>query len=850
MNNVKQAQEIDYKRLAKIILSRWYWIAGSVVLFYFMGYLYLRYKQPMYISEASLKFDEKKSELTELINVRNLYDRTNKVESEKSVIRSRAVALSAMAAMDYKISFYKEGKFVTTDLYPEKPLLIEILEVDYPSAGNSRKRPLQFSFKYKNVKNYHLSYVDDQEPIDKDYSFGETVKIRGLKFRIVSIMPIKNPGDSFLFVFNGPSQFLARLKKSLKLDDTQNLNILNLKITDQNPYFAADALNSLLKAYLEFDKKQRSVSATQTTSFIDTLLGDMSSDLRNSGLAIEKFKKESQLLDISTVSQGKIEELSSLETEQHKVKIQLMLVKLLDKDFTSNSLVIKNAFTNSNGNGVFQHSNTSQDNRFSSSLLDDKIRKDEVFENNLTNANSINANLQGVTDPQLNSLLTILNELLVKKKLELETYNVSSVHIKNLDQQINTYRISVRNNLKDQIKKNNSLLAYLSNRIDVTRSTLKDLPGTERNLINLQSSFNVNQKVHAYLSEKKLESQISKASVIPGAIILDSAVLSTIPISPIPREIYTLFVLIGLIAGLSGIFLIRTFNPYLYNRETIEGLTRMPILGMIKKLPFDKLNDFKIPAIDNPRSAFSESVRSVRTNLSFIASEKQCKVICITSEISGEGKSFTAMNLSAALSLIEKKVVLISADLRKHKMHHDLGIHSTNGLSNYLSGQADLQEILISTEIPNLSIIPSGPLPPNPSELLQTLKMRKLIEILEEHFDFIILDTAPIGLVSDAMPLLKMADITLFVIRYGVSSYYSALLPDKISKEFNLKSSAIILNAFESNSFHSQYYASTKHHHYQTASYKAYQYYTEEGQTTSGFHKTLTSWKKKQKSHG
>jgi tyrosine-protein kinase Etk/Wzc len=807
----------------------------------------------MYVSEASLKFDEKKSELTELINVRNLYDRTNKVESEKSVIRSRAVMFNAISAMDYKVSFFKQGKFITKDLYPEKPLLIEILKISYPMGGSSVKAPTQYTFKYRSSKSYNLTFIVDHRKVDKEYLFGQIVTINNLNFKIVSVLPSNTHGDSFLFTFNDPSDFLVRIKRTLKLDDTQNLNVLNLKITDNNPNFAADALNAILKAYLEFDKKQRSVSATQTTNFIDTLLLGMSSHLRESGLAIEKFKEDSHLLNITTLADEKIEELSGLETEHQKVKIQLMLTGLLKKDFESKDYVFPKELLKRNSDTIL-HRPIDLPNiiRTSSSSKNKgtKFNEEQTSIINSAKENSINANLQGVTDPQLNLLLVTFNELLTRKKTELETYNANSIHVKKLDQQINTLRLSIQSNLKSQAQKNESLLNYVSNRIAVVKTTLGNLPRAERNLINLQSSFNVNQKVHAYLSEKKLESQISRASVIPGAIILDHAMLSTIPISPIPRDVYTLFLLTGFIVGIAGLFLVRMLNPYLFNRETIEGLTNVPILGMIKKLPFVELNAFKIPAIDNPRSAFSESVRSVRTNLSFVASDKQCKVICITSEISGEGKSFTAMNLAATLSLIDKKVVLISADLRKYKMHHHLGIKSTNGLSTYLSGQADLKDILISTDVHNLSIIPSGSLPPNPSELLQTHKMQNLLEFLKEIFDFIILDTAPIGLVSDAMPLLKMADINLFVIRYGISSYYSALLPDKISKEFNLKNSAIILNAFESNSFYGQYYSSTKDYNYQVAGYNAYQNYSDEGDKTRSFFEKVISWRNKQENHG
>ncbi len=213
---------------------------------------------------------------------------------------------------------------------------------------------------------------------------------------------------------------------------------------------------------------------------------------------------------------------------------------------------------------------------------------------------------------------------------------------------------------------------------------------------------------------------------------------------------------------------------------------------------------------DAPKTLFAESVRSVRTNISFLAPDIINKVICITSETSGDGKSFTAANLARSLSMIDKRVIVIAADLRKSMLHQVFNTDNQVGLSNYLSGQAEMDEIII-TKSDSLSFITGGPVPPNPSELLCGHKMTALLAILKKEYNYVIIDSAPVGLVSDAVPILKIADVNLFIIRAGLSRYHAATVPERLSKELNLANFHIILNAFDHDKLHRSYYSSGNH---------------------------------------
>jgi tyrosine-protein kinase Etk/Wzc len=332
-----------------------------------------------------------------------------------------------------------------------------------------------------------------------------------------------------------------------------------------------------------------------------------------------------------------------------------------------------------------------------------------------------------------------------------------------------------------------------------------------------------------------LDAQINSAGILPGATIVDYAQPNSTPVSPNEHSIHQSAIILGFVIGLGLIILIRILNPFIYDKETIESLTTIPILGIIRKFPEPIDEDStQILAISKPRSIFAESVRSVRTNLSFLASEKLSKVICITSEVAGEGKSFVAVNLASTLSIIDKKVILIAADLRRSKIHKTFNVPNDKGLSNYLANQCKLDEIILHSQQGALDFMVSGPVPPNPSELLHTTRMAALIEELRSRYDVIMFDTAPIGLVSDAIPLIRMSDINIFVIRSGKSKFYSATVPQRIAQEYHLDNTSIILNAFSEDLLHSRYYTTKFTGEQYGSRYYYYSDYT--GYESSGYY--------------
>ncbi len=774
-------QHIDYYKLVRIVWSRWYWIAGCVFVSLVIARLYLWYTPESYSTTASLKFNENRSELSDLLkSSASYYDRTNKLQAEMFVIQSRQVILNAISRLDYKVSYFLKGRIRTTDIYPSVPFPIEVIRQDSINFYRGI-----FNITQKDAEHFELSWNYGNEHVEKTYRFGEAIKVPGIIFRIQSG---SGSFSTYLFKFNTEEDFLGRVLGGLQMQEAaKSSNVLQLTQTDGNPRFASDVLNAILQEYVAFDKTAKSRSASQTIEFIEEQLAFLTNQVYRSGSALAQFKQQRNLVDFQTNTQLYVGKLTEQQSQKNLLEIQELAINQLEQQVRNN--------------------------------------RDQV---------SLNFNLEGSVDPLLSGLIAQLNGLIIDRGKKLTQFNSNAQPVLDIDKQMAEIKRAITNNIRLARERDQKTLQYINSQINQVQQKLSGLPTAEKDFVNLQADFDINQKVFSYLSEKKLEAQISRAAVVPGASIIENAFTSYRLVSPLPGKIYTQFLLIGFLSGLGLIFLARMLNPYIYDKETVESLTTIPIIGIIRKFPsyIDKDNK-QVLSLQKPKSIYAESVRSVRTNLSFLAAEKRSKVVCITSEVAGEGKSFVSINLASTLALIEKKVIVIGADLRVPKLHHTFENKNKIGLSTYLSDQHKIKDIIFPTGVENLDFIPSGPIPPNPAELLHSTQMKSLIRDLKKMYDFIILDTAPIGLVSDSIPIIRLAGVNLFVIRAGVSHYKAATVPDRLAMEYDLKNIAIVLNAFDENALHGRYYTTD----YASSDYKDYYYYSDYSGSASYYSK-------------
>jgi tyrosine-protein kinase Etk/Wzc len=752
-------QEFDYFKMAKILVSRWYWIAGMALACYIAADVYLWYTPKTYSTTASLKLEENKTEISEIVGVTGTSTDKgfSRIQSETFVMQSRRLIINAVKDLGYPINFYIEGRVRTNsfELYPQKPLQIKIVKFDSLRFDSGI-----ITFKPIDQTTFSLSYKNERGDIKRDFRFGDPVSIDSTSFSIAYVPGIEK-SPMYMFKFNNPDGLANRVLAGLQISELiKNSNIISLRETDANPQFAANILNAIMKEYLVYDHEKKQLSASQIISFIDKQLDTISGKVKSSEKAIENFKRSSKLIDVNTAAQAQLGKSTESEAQRALLKIQLNTIQEARKNILSG-----------NNNATF------------------------------------NFSLEGSQDQAITTQINTYNTLMSNRNVLLKSYNAKSSPIQDIDRQLIQFKSALVENLDFSAKAMQNRISAYDKQLEAGDQKMATMPAAERELVSLNRDLEISEKVYNLLSEKKLDAQISRSAIAPGATIIEQAQPNFTPVAPDEHSIRRTALISGLILGLGLIILIRVLNPYIYDKETVESLTTIPIIGVIRKFnhKLDE-NSSGILVLSQPKSIFAESVRSVRTNLSFLAAEKQNKVICVTSEVAGEGKSFVSINLSSTLSLIDKKVVLIAADLRRSKLHETFHVANDTGLSNYLANQVALDDIILTTSQENLDFIASGPVPPNPSELLHNERMKTLIEDLSLRYDFVMIDTAPVGLVSDSIPLIRLSDINVFVIRSGKSKFYAATIPQRIDSEYNLNNSVIILNAFEEDLLHSRYY--------------------------------------------
>lgn len=781
-------QEIDYIRLLRIFLSRWYWILGAVLIGMFIAYINLRFTPSTYQSSALLKFDDKKTEISELININSYYDRKDKIQSEIYVIQSRTLLSQAVNRLNYPYSFFKIGTVLESETYPNQPCEVEILKIDSNSIFN-----YNFIYKQTNKLKFNLAvYANNALVSESEYFYGQEVNIAANKFRIIKSLLPDADLTSYRLIFNHPNNLLGRLMGGLQVREVgKGVNIMALTFTDKNPVLAADILNAIIAEYRIFDKDQKGLAAAQTIEFVDEQMEKLSEKVKYSEQLLEQYKVGNNILNIEDNKNIAYQKLRDLEVQKNLINIQSIAIDLLEEQIKNNKETL-----------------------------------------------TLNFTLDGTEDKLMTELVNQMNTMFNERIKKQSLYADNAAPIQEIDRQIEEAKKAITLNIKASRDRNNRTIKFIEKQLATAKEELKLIPSAERDLINLERDFEINQKVYSYLQEKRLEASIAKSAIMPSSNVIDPAIPDYGAISPNKNSVYLTSFIISLLVGVGLILLARVLNQRIFDKETVETITHVPIIGVIRNFPgtIDK-NSSQILSLSNPKSMFSESVRSVRTNLSFIASDIASKMICVTSEVSGEGKSFTVINLASTLSLINKKVVVIDGDLRKSKLHHTFKLKNDWGLTSYLSNQCEVDKIIHQTHVENLSFIPAGPMPPNPSELLYSERMRQLMKELKERFDYVLVDTAPIGLVSDAIPLVRTSDINIFVLRSGVSTYNAASIPERVSKEFGLSNSVIVLNGFSNDPLHSRIYSNNKKGSYGSGQYyytdystygnKSYGYYTD-----------------------
>lgn len=750
--NVQAERTIDLNRVLQILVRRWYIIAGFVIGSLIIAYVQLRYTKPLYTASVFIKFDDDKGgQVSDLFRYGRLSGRIeNQLKTEAEIFKSRTLAIATLKYLHHDISYFQQGQIVTSELYPFNYFNVIPLYLDSSDAGTS------FIIKFVNDRKFTIK-TSEKAP-EKTHQVNDSIILGS------SIIKVQTKGGYFLSPvmgkeivvrFNNIFTYASSLASAINVDLEKGTSILKLTYVSDLPDKAADFVNATAKVYILESVNTRARAAEQTVSFIDGLISDLAGQVNSAQQNLTDFQTSNSGVKLDDIGKAEFEKLTELEAQ----KSVLALRKLMTKNLADQINSAKN-------------------------------QKIELVLFDPEDAN------------QLPDMLQLLNGLILERlSISQKSLPTSPVMIEN-EKKIAEVKQALTRAIKSAQLKLDDRIAFVQNQIKAASATLMNLPQKQQALLNLERNFKVNEKIYGYLMEKKLETRISKSSIIANATIIDEALAPKTAFFPTPSKTYSVAFSVGLGLGIGFIFLLRFIYNRIPDKETIEALSTTPVIGVIKRLDSEEMEDnYELYVMKSPKSIFSESVRGIRTNINFLLKGQTHKVVCVTSSVSGEGKTFCTVNLAASLTLLGYRVVIVGCDLRRPKIHLTFRKMSNDiGLTTCLIGKHTLKEVIMPTEFENLDVIPAGPTPPNPSELLQSTLMNSIIEDLKAEYDYVFFDTAPVGLVSDSFALMSKADINLFIIRAQYSKRDFALIPDRLLQDNLIPNIYTILNSYDNSS--------------------------------------------------
>ena len=680
----------------------------SVSIALVFAYLYLRYQVPYYNSAVSILIkDDKNTQPADALNEIVLFKPKTNLANEIEILRSASLMQKVVRAINLNTQYWIEGNLKKSELYRNS--LFNYESISQKDTNTAYTIVLNFNDK----KFFQVQGLSDQW-----YRPGDVIHGNQGDFKItLSQSASFNPQYKYIIEWVPPFQMAGSLAAGLNIRQlNRDATILSINVVTEIQQKGLDILNELVKAYNNTIIENKNRVIENTVKFIDGRLILLTSELGKVELGLQEYLQRNEIIDIQKQSENQSDELKSAYEKLGDQEIRLQVIDMLQK-YISNP-----------------------DKRFS--LVPSSL---------------------GIEDPTLLALVTNYNQLQLEREEKLKIMPEANPVIQVLNNQIEKVRVSLLENLSN-IKRaaetlRNNVLADYNN----LRGRIRTIPAKERELQEIHRQQGIKEKLYLFLLQKREESAITVASSISNASSIDPATSSGAPVSPDRSGIYRIALLAGLLLPAGFIYLRELLNDKIIDKADITFATEIPIAGEIGHY---KIGDRKLVVSVKDRSIISEQFRLMRTNLQYFITDKKNPVILVTSSIAGEGKTFTSMNLGGVWALANKRTVILELDLRKPKISKSLGLLDKKGISNYIIGEAQKEELpVLVKDTGNLFVVPAGPIPPNPTELMLDEKMNELFSYLKTNFDIIIIDSAPMGLVSDAKVLSRFADAIVFIVR-------------------------------------------------------------------------------------
>lgn len=745
MKKHNKEHEIDLKSWLFKFKSKWYLFVAFALLSLAVAYVYIKSSQRLYQFSSTLLLGDQHTgskKAQELLDILAVENRGIKVEDEIGLITSADMIKKAIKKLDFTVAYYKVTDhwlntgfdLIVEEQYDDAPYEVKldtssVQLVD--AAFEVRILPdnkYELKMKGKEVPRYSfrnhatLEYLPEVA-FTKVLEFGKPYKDKYMSFTLVR-KPSEEitPAKKYFFVINSLESLVGQFQANLSVSPIEReARVLALTTKGSIPEKEILFLNTLMEEYVANDLYEKNQNGLKTLQFIDQQLATLSDSLRQSKQALSSFRSSNRITNINTQSNLSYEKLSQLEIEKSKLET---------------------------------------DRQIYATVLGEIRNNDGTYE-------AVSPTAAGIQNPILSNLFLKLQELNQQKAGYSVSATAENPRLQKIEGEIRSTRSTIVANLENLINSADISIRDVNRRIGALEARLAKVPENERRLMDLQGEAEFVSKKYDFLLEKRAEAAIALATNTTDKKIVDRATLSSNgPINVKPKMIYMLALLIGMIIPAAMIVLIDNVDNTIQGKNDLNNITKIPFLGVIAH---GSKTD-KLAVKNNPRSAIAESFRSIRINLQYLLSDTDFKVIGITSSISGEGKTFTSVNLSSEFAMSGKRTILIEADLRKPTLSKYFNMHNAEGLSSYLTKGLPLEEVVQKTEIENLDIISCGPIPENAIQLLELPKMQELLDKLRSMYDYIVIDTPPIGYVSEYFILMKHMDTNLYVVKHKYTS--------------------------------------------------------------------------------
>ncbi|WP_231427199.1 tyrosine-protein kinase [Pedobacter sp. Leaf250] len=742
-----EEDSIDFKVIFNKLLEKWHWFLISLFVSFICAFMYLKYTAPVYqINARVLVNDDEKGGLAKqagaLMDLGGLMGAKNSVDNEVEILKTRFLMEQVVRQMQLNIIYYQRSNLVNRELYTSPFKVVIVKGIDTIKSTHIR---------IETSENGELS-VNTQNFVGK-VKLDDVFFIKGVgNLKVVKSFGSIPKGSEFSVSISSIDERVAELMKKLTVGvSNKQVTVIDLGLSYPIPQKGQDILNVLISQYIIANLDDKNAIADSTGKFIKERLSLIASELGDVENEVQTFKQKNNLADMTEQGKVLVQNTGEINNELAKAETQVAIINDLEvymKDETKNRRV------------------------FPSSLLP----QDMVF----------------------SGLMEQYNALLIERDKQLLSVTEESPFIQNIDKQIVALRRGILSNIVNTKNTFVQTRNKLQGQLNQAQGQISGVPQIEKNYLKLARNRDIKQELYIFLMQKAEETAISKTSNISIAKVIDPPKAEFKAVSPKQSFVFGASFILGLLLPSAAIFALNMLQTTIATKEDITNATQVPIIGEISH----NAGSNTIVATHS-RSAISEQFRALRTNLSFYLKLEEEKVILLTSSMSGEGKSFTAINLANILALSGKKVLLMELDLRKPGLSLKLGMNNGIGFTNYI-----INPDLLTSDIvrplsinSNMFIVSSGPLPPNPAETLMSPHTLQLITQLKKEFDYIIIDAPPIGIITDAQLLAKYANATIYLVRQNVTNKDQIGILNDLYHSNKMQNLGIVVNDIVSKSY-------------------------------------------------